>query len=231
MVSSLSGWTIVFDLDGTLVDSAPDLLNATNHALSLAKRPQITLSQIRDIIGSGAKAMMRKGFALTGEPASEPEIDALWQPFIEHYKANIAADSTLYSGCREVLDTLLEKGATLAVCTNKLEALAKQVLTELGVIDRFDACFGADSVPERKPNGDHILLTLDAVAGTADKAIMIGDSQTDEKAARNAGLPFIFVPFGYGPGTPDQVHAAAVVDSYSNMLSAIEQIVEASSAP
>ena len=224
MSGPLSGWTIVFDLDGTLVDSAPDLMNATNHVLSLAGRRAVTLGEIRHMIGSGAKAMMRQGFALTGEPAEESEIDALWDPFIAHYKANIAVDSAVFPGSEVALKELLELGAVLAVCTNKMEALARQVLDELGVAGYFSACLGADSVPERKPNGDHIMRTIQAVNGDTAKAIMIGDSQTDEKAAQNAGLPFIFVPFGYGPGTQDQVHAAAVVDDYSAMVSAILQI-------
>lgn len=225
MTKSLDGWTIVFDLDGTLVDTAPDLLNATNHVLKLAGRAPITLPQIRNIIGSGAKAMMREGFKLTGAPATEAEIDDFCDPFIQHYQDNITAESHLFEGCHETLLALKDAGAILAVCTNKIKRLADQVLDELGVAALFATCYGADSVPERKPNGDHILLTIKAAGGNPDKSIMIGDSQTDEKAARNAGLPFIFVPFGYGPGTPDQVHAAAVVDNYSNMLSAIEQIV------
>lgn len=225
MSESLAGWTVVFDLDGTLVDTAPDLLNATNHVLERVGRTQISIEQIRSIIGSGAKAMMREGFKLTGEAAPEEQIDALWEPFIAHYEANITAESALFPGCLDVLSELKSRGATLAVCTNKLKHLADQVLGELNVENLFAACFGADSVPERKPNGDHILLTIDAACGNPDKSIMIGDSQTDEKAARNAGLPFIFVPFGYGPGTPDTVHAAAVVEDYSKMVSTIEQLV------
>lgn len=225
MTVSLSGWTIVFDMDGTLVDTAPDLLNATNHVLGLAGRSSITLPQIRSIIGSGAKAMMRQGFELTGAPAREEQIEKLWDPFIAHYQANITAESHLFAGCREALDGLLVSGASLAVCTNKIKRLADQVLRELAVAELFDVCFGADSVPERKPNGDHILRTLQASGGNPDRAIMIGDSQTDEKAARNAGLPFIFVPFGYGPGTRDQVQAAAVVEDYSDLIAAVQQIV------
>ena len=224
MATSLEGWTIVFDLDGTLVDTAPDLLNATNHVLQLAGRSSISLPQIRNIIGSGAKAMMREGFKLTGAPSSEDQIDELWDPFIAHYEANITAESALFPDCRQVLAELKKCGATLAVCTNKIKRLADQVLGELNIASLFVACFGADSVPEHKPNGDHILLTINAAGGNPDKSIMIGDSTTDEKAARNAGLPFIFVPFGYGPGTTDQVHAAAVVEKYSDMVSAIEQI-------
>ena len=224
MAKSLKGWTIVFDLDGTLVDSAPDLLNATNHVLQLAGRPNISLTEIRHMIGAGAKAMIRQGFELTGEAAEDREIDALWDPFIKHYQQNIAVESRLFPDCQPVLEQLLSQDAILAVCTNKQEALARQVLNELQIATHFSACFGSDSVPQRKPHGDHILLTLEAAGGSRDRAIMIGDSQTDEKAALNAGLPFIFVPFGYGPGTSDQVHSAAVVERYSNMIAAIEQI-------
>lgn len=224
MVASLQGWTILFDLDGTLVDTAPDLLNATNHVLKIADRGQITLPQLRRVIGSGAKAMIRQGFVLTGEPADEREVDALWDPFIAHYTANITAESQLFPGCLDILNALISAGATLAVCTNKQQKLADQVLRELEIAHLFKTCVGADSVANRKPHGDHILHTVSEAEGHRTQSIMIGDSQTDEKAAQNAGLPFIFVPFGYGPGTRDQVHAAAVVEDYSEMLSAIAQI-------
>lgn len=224
MGKPLAGWTIVFDLDGTLVDTAPDLLNATNHALELAGRQAITLEQVRHIIGSGAKAMMQQGFELTGEPASEREIDELWHPFIDHYTQNIAVDSRPFPGCLDCLNALLEHGATLAVCTNKLKGLADQLLEELEISTLFKTCFGSDSVPHKKPNGEHILRTIDSAGGMPERSIMIGDSQTDEKAAHNAGLPFIFVPFGYGPGTTVNIEATAIVGDYADMLSTILEI-------
>ena len=122
------------------------------------------------------------------------KLRSLWEPFIAHYKANITAESRLFPGCYDTLLALEDAGATLAVCTNKIKKLADQVLDELAIADIFEACFGADSVPQRKPHGDHILLTIEAAGGDTKRAIMIGDSQTDEKAAQNAGLPFIFVP-------------------------------------
>ena len=137
MPETLTGWTIVFDLDGTLVDSAPDLLNATNHVLKLAGRPEITLPQIRHMIGAGAKAMIRQGFEVTGEPADERDVDALWNPFIVHYRANIAVESYVFPDCESALEELRARGATLAVCTNKTETLAKQVLAELDIAKHF----------------------------------------------------------------------------------------------
>ncbi|CAN0605496.1 unnamed protein product, partial [Ectocarpus sp. 12 AP-2014] len=127
------------------------------------------------------------------------EIDTvLWPQFLEHYEANITRLSAPFEDCVSCLESLGAAGATLAVCTNKAQGLAEQVLSGLKLASFFSATVGGDALPIKKPNGEHILETIKRAGGTAERAIMIGDSQADEKAARNAGLPFVFVSFGYG---------------------------------
>jgi phosphoglycolate phosphatase len=225
MAKTFDGWTIVFDLDGTLVDTAPDLLIALNHVLQKTGHRPVTMDGIHTIIGSGAKAMIRQGLKLQDSSLPESEIDALWHDFIAHYTANISAQSRPFDGAIETLNTLANQGAILAVCTNKLQSLSDELLSALDMQGHFAAVVGADSVPNHKPHGDHILLTINAAGGIPARSIMVGDSQTDKKAARNAGLPFVFVPFGYESDTADQIGADAVVTDYSGMVSALSGLI------
>jgi len=225
MKKIFEGWTIVFDLDGTLVETAPDLLGALNHVLAHEGRRAMQLSEIRGMIGHGAKAMIRAGFEASGDPALESEMERLWGAFIAHYAANITRESHLFPHCLDALDELISLGASLAICTNKTQALSDQVIVELGVADRFKVIVGADSVPDKKPHGDHILLTVNAAGGIPAKAVMIGDSETDEKAAQNAGLPFIFVPFGYASGDVSAINSYAVAETYADLVAILRSVV------
>lgn len=221
MTKSLEGWTVVFDLDGTLVETAPDLLSALNHVLVAEGLAPVDLQTIRQMIGHGAKAMIRTGATAQGADLNEQRIDVLWHDFIRYYSENIAVGSHPFDGVINALDDLRASGATLCVCTNKTQSLADQLLQTLNLETYFAAIIGADSVPARKPDGDHILRTLKAANISAGKAIMVGDSRTDERAARNAGLPFIFVPFGYETETADQIAADALISHYSELMSAV----------
>ena len=221
MNGAFDGWTIVFDLDGTLVDTAPDLLSALNHVLVEAGLQPVGLETIATMIGHGAKAMIIKGMAAQGVEPESRRLDGLFNQFLAYYEANIALGSRPFENTIAALDALTVAGATLAVCTNKPQRLSDQLLAALELTDRFSAIVGADSVPERKPHGDHILLTVDRAGGDRSRAIMVGDSRTDERAARNAGLPFIFVPFGYETETQDEIDADAVVSNYSELVSVL----------
>lgn len=217
----LSGWTLVFDLDGTLVDSAPDLLAALNHTLGLEGLAPVELAAIRTMIGRGAKVMIAQGLAYNGAPNEPSRVDALWPVFLDHYEANIARHTALFEGAGAALDELATLGARLAVCTNKTQALSDRLLGELGEAERFHAIVGADAAPARKPDGRHVLHAVEQAGGRADRAMMIGDSRTDERAARNAGLPFLFVPFGYESEPAERIDCDAVVADYSQMVSRI----------
>ncbi|MEO1100532.1 MAG: HAD-IA family hydrolase [Pseudomonadota bacterium] len=216
-MSRLDNWTIVFDLDGTLVETAPDLLRALNHTLEHAGIPAVALPDIREMIGHGAKAMIARGFELHGSALPPDDLEAHWDRFLAHYRVNIAVDSHPYEGVVESLEALKSSGATLAVCTNKTQALAEELLGRLSMSTHFAAIVGADAVPQKKPHGDHIVQAVLRAGGHPSRAIMIGDSQTDETAAHNAGLPFLFVPFGYEATPAEQINAAAVVSHYSKL--------------
>ena len=221
MRGAFDGWTIVFDLDGTLVDTAPDLLGALNHVLMEAGLEPVGLETIATMIGHGAKAMIIKGMAAQGVEPEAHRMDGLFNQFLAYYEANIAVGSQPFENAVAALDHLAAEGATLAVCTNKRQSSSDRLLDTLQLSGRFAAIVGADSVPERKPHGDHILLTIDRAGGDRSRAIMVGDSRTDERAARNAGLPFIFVPFGYETETQEEIGADAVVSNYSDLISAL----------
>ncbi len=221
----LSGWTLVFDLDGTLVETAPDLLAALNHVLEGEGLAPVSLADIRTMIGQGAKAMIRKGLAANGVTADDGRIDALWQVFLAHYRDHIADNSAPFDGVPELLPRLRAAGARLAVCTNKTQALSERLLGTLDLTRHFDALAGADSVPRKKPDGDHIRHAILAAGGEPDRAIMIGDSRTDERAALDAGLPFLFVTFGYEPEDPARIAAAAAINTYSELFPAIRDII------
>lgn len=216
--------TIVFDLDGTLVNTAPDLLRTLNFILDSVGLAPVPLEIIETMIGMGAKAMMTRAIEHNGVQPADYDLNLLFDQFLRHYAANICEHSHPFENVVTVLDRLQEDGHILAVCTNKRVALAEQLLDELDLSRRFKAVLGADSVPERKPNGDHILSTIQSAGGNPDRAVMVGDSRTDERAARNAGLPFIFVTFGYEIETPDQLKPDAVISNYSEFLSVISEM-------
>jgi phosphoglycolate phosphatase len=225
MAKRFDGWTIVFDLDGTLVNTAPDLLNALNHVLVEAGLKPVDLSTINTMIGHGAKAMIVKGMAAQGAEPDADRMDVLFDQFLAYYDENIAVGSRPFENALEALQALTDEGAILAVCTNKRQHSTDRLLDALQISEKFSAIVGADSVPDRKPHGDHILLTVDRAGGKRSRAIMVGDSRTDERAARNAGLPFVFVPFGYETETVDQIAPDVVVSNYSELVPALLRLI------
>ncbi|MEM1086868.1 MAG: HAD-IA family hydrolase [Pseudomonadota bacterium] len=225
MIRDLAGWTIVIDLDGTLVETAPDLHAALNYVLAMDGLAPVGLDSIRMMIGDGAKALIRKGLSYNNVPIDEADIDArLWPAFLKHYEANIAHHSHAYEGAVEALDRLSERGATLAICTNKAQHLAQQVLSELDLAHRFAAILGGDRTIGKKPDGAHILETVALAYGDPSKTIMIGDSQTDERAASHAQLPFIMVSFGYGHLQGAPLTHLENVDRWTEVEDAINRI-------
>ena len=220
-----SGWTMVFDLDGTLIETAPDLHAALNHTLASKGLLPVTLDTIRMMIGDGAKAMIRKGLDHHGVEADEEEVnDTLWPIFLEHYQANITRFSEPFDFCIATLDTLCESGANLTVCTNKSEALARQVLSGLDMTRHFSALVGGDTLDFKKPDGRHIIETVKKGHGDPARAIMVGDAWTDERAARNAELPFVFVSFGYGTLSDQPYDRLRSIDHWRDMQQALTQL-------
>lgn len=197
MQSPLAGICVLFDLDGTLVDTAADLGAAMNHALGKAGLPGAPLHHVRSLVGHGARAMLLR--ALGGnETAPDPAlIDRLLADFIDHYRDNIAVHSRPFAGILDALDTIAADGAAIAICTNKREALARQLIAELGLDERFACIIGGDTTGAAKPDAKPVLACLAATA--AQTGVFIGDSDTDILAAKAAGMPALIADYGYGP--------------------------------
>lgn len=220
----MRGLTVVFDLDGTLVETAPDLIAATNHVMSLAGVGAVAASAIRAHISFGARAMIVAGLALHKQELPAAEVDRLLARFLEHYAANIAAHSHAYPGLEAALDALADRGARLAVCTNKQEALSRQLLEALGLVRRFQGLAGRDTFPVCKPDPEHLRGAIRLAGGDVTNAIMVGDSDTDIRTARAAGLPVIAVPFGYTDVPVDRLGPDVVIDHYDDLVPAVERL-------
>lgn len=218
---SFEGWTILFDLDGTLVDTAPDLLGALNHVLTDMSLEPVSLSAVAEMIGHGARAMIETGLKMQGAVVSATDMDAAFERFIAYYVDNIAVGSRPFEGAVAALETLRAEGAALAVCTNKRQDLSVRLIGELGLTGHFDAIFGADRATNRKPHADHVFQTLAEAGGDPARALFVGDSRTDERAARNAGLPFVFVTFGYEAETAEAIAADVTISHYDQLVPAL----------
>lgn len=225
MVHDFTGWTIVFDLDGTLVETAPDLHAALNHTLAQKNLAPVSLESIRMMIGDGAKALIRKGLAQNDAMIDETEIDeVLWPSFLDHYLQNITRFSQPFDDCRETLTDLQSAGAALTVCTNKAQHLAEQVLKELEMDQFFSSTVGGDHLEIKKPDGRHITETVRLGGGDPSRAIMVGDAWTDERAARDAELPFVFVSFGYGTLSNEPYDSLRSIDHWRDMKRALSEL-------
>lgn len=220
----MHGLTVVFDLDGTLVETAPDLTNATNHVLALADLPPVEPGLIRPHISFGARAMIVEGLRLHGRSLPEPEVDRLLARFLAHYSDNIAVDSHAYPGLEAALTALAERGARLAVCTNKQERLSRQLLEALGLATRFQGLAGRDTFPVCKPDPEHLRGAIRLAGGDAGDAIMVGDSDTDIRTAKAAGIPVVAVPFGYTEVHVRHLGPDLVIEHYDELIPAVERL-------
>jgi phosphoglycolate phosphatase len=190
---------LVFDLDGTLVDTAPDLHAATNHVLSTLKRRPITLDEVRSFVGHGAKTLIARGCEATGEPVDPRAIETLYQEFIIYYAANIATNSRPYPGLLALLERCKDRGLAMAVCTNKLESLSLRLLDALDMRKYFGAVVGPDTIGVAKPDPRPYHEALLRLGKAVPQSIMVGDSETDIRTGQNAQVPVIAVTFGYTP--------------------------------
>lgn len=191
--------TFIFDLDGTLVDTAPDLIHSLNHCLSTININPVALSDIRHMVGHGAKAMISKALELKNIPIGNHEIKELHLSFLKYYEKNIAVDTRPFPITLEILDLLLSKNKNLGICTNKPQKLAEKLLGELNLTPYFKSILGRDMVKNSKPHPDHLIETIIDASGTQENAIFIGDTEVDFKTARNANIPVIILAHGYSP--------------------------------
>lgn len=212
-----SGYTIVFDLDGTLVDTAPDLTAALNHVLTGEGRAALPLAEVRNLVGHGARALIERGMTVAGVPPSEPELHRMLQLFLAYYGANIANHSTLFPGVTRTLAQLRRQQARLGVCTNKPAALSRALFTALDMHGQFEAVLGSDSLPVRKPDPLHLTETIRQAGGNPARAVMVGDSATDVNTARAANIPVVLVSFGYTLVPAHELGADRVIDSFDDL--------------
>ena len=226
----LAGATIAFDLDGTLVDTAPDLVGTLNVLLAEEGLAPQTLADARPFIGRGARWLIERGFAAAGAHLDPPRTQALFDRFIAHYQAHIADESRPFPGCVAALDALRAEGARLAVCTNKLTGLSRTLLDALDLTRRFDAVIGADSTPAIKPDPRHLQAAVDAVGGSMDRAILVGDAATDAGAARAAGAGLILVTFGYTETPAAELAPDILIDHFDQLPAACLRLLGACGA-
>jgi phosphoglycolate phosphatase len=189
--------TIVFDLDGTLVDTAPDLIDTLNVVFAREGLPAVPYETARNAIGGGAKAMIARGVEAEGRVVSPAKLEHMFADFIAHYSEHLADRSRPFPGLTDALDALAARGCQFAVCTNKLERLSVLLLDQLELTNRFAAICGQDTFGIQKPDPEILRSTVAAAGGTLQHAVMIGDSITDIRTARAAGVPVIAVDFGY----------------------------------
>ncbi|MEE2952744.1 MAG: HAD family hydrolase [Pseudomonadota bacterium] len=207
----------VFDLDGTLVDTAPDLSASLDHCLAQDGLPPMPLDLVRPHAGHGARAMLRAAYHHFSRPIDAEGVEAHLPVFLSFYEAHIADVSRPFPGVLAAMDRLEGAGWRLAVCTNKTERLARKLLEELKLAPRFAAICGADTFPAMKPDPRHLGGTIERAGGSAEKTIMIGDTLTDVAASRALSLPSILVDFGYAPDEAARAGASCVIGHYDEL--------------
>jgi phosphoglycolate phosphatase len=214
----LKGATIVFDIDGTLIDTAPDLTNALNHVLSARGHHPVAPEVVRAAAGRGARAMIEEALRLA---RVEDDVDGMLAGFLAHYEANIATETRPFPGALEALDRLAAAGARLAVCTNKRERLTRMLLQALEIEDYFAALAGRDTFPVSKPDPGHLLGVIATADGDPSRALIVGDSAVDIHTAQGAHVPSILVSFGYAPPPPDGPRPDAVIGHFDELQGSV----------
>lgn len=224
-----TGCTIVFDLDGTLVDTAPDLTAALNHVLSQEGYAPLPVAEVRNLVGHGARVLIERGMGLNGRSLSGEDMQRMFNQFIDYYGQNIATSSTPFPGVTRTLDYFRGRQARMGVCTNKPEALSLALLDALNLRGHFTAILGSDSLSVRKPDPAHLLETIRQAGGDPARAVMIGDSAVDIDTARAANIPVIAVSFGYSQTPVRALGAEIVIDSFEELIKVLPQILPAPS--
>lgn len=215
---------MVFDLDGTLVDTSPDLTAALNSVLVAAGRMPLPEEEVRHLVGRGARVLIERGMEVTGEPVDQALIPELLEDFLDHYGANIAAGSQPFPGAETAVRRLIAHGHPVGICTNKPIALSFKLMDALNLRRYFPVILGADSQPYRKPDPRHLLDTVAKLGGDPRNAVMIGDSETDVKTAKAANIPVILVSFGYTEIPVGDLGGDAIIDHFDALDAAIARL-------
>lgn len=223
----LAGAAIAFDLDGTLVDTAHDLIGTLNWLLAEEGHPPLPLAEARPFIGRGALWMIERGFQAAEAPLAPARVRPLFDRFIDRYEGHIADESRPFPGCVEALEVLKGQGAKLCVCTNKMTGLSTALLNALDMMRLFDAVIGSDSTAAIKPDPRHLETAIAAVGGTMGRAIMVGDAATDAGAARAAKVPLVLVSFGYTETPAAELGADVLIDHFNELPGACSRLLGA----
>ncbi len=216
--------TVVFDLDGTLIDTAPDLVRATNHVITGAGFAPATEAFLRPYISFGTRVMIDEAVKAQGTILTATDLDSLFEQLIAFYGANIAVDSRPFPGLVKVLDNLVGTGTTIAICTNKREDMAKVLMHELGLTDYFKAITGRDTFPVCKPDPEHLFGAIRMAEGDVARAVMVGDSDVDVATAKAARIPVIGVTFGYTSVPVTELECDAVISHYDEFEVALDAV-------
>ncbi|KMO34670.1 phosphoglycolate phosphatase [Methylobacterium tarhaniae] len=215
---------VVFDLDGTLAETAGDLIGTLNVILEQEGLPPVAVSQARELIGAGARALIQRGFSAGGRELTPARLDVLFRVFLAHYGQHLCDVSHLFPGVAGALDRLEEAGYRLAVCTNKPEDHSVRLLELLGVKDRFAAICGRDTFPYFKPDPRHLTETIARAGGDPARAVMVGDSRTDVATAKAAGIPVVAVPFGYTDVPVEELEPDVVIQHFDALYEAVRRL-------
>lgn len=214
---------IVFDLDGTLVDTAPDLLESLNHTLDAGGVARTDGAGFRQFVGHGGRVMIERAYQAQQRPLIPDEHDRLFALFLEHYGANIPGLSKPYPGVVEALDRFRAADLLLAVCTNKTELLAKRLLSALGMEGYFSAISGQDTFAFRKPDPRHLTETIKLAGGDPSRSLMVGDSRTDIDTAKAAGIPVVAVDFGYTDRHVREFEPSTIISNFDELTLAMAE--------
>jgi len=221
-------FTVLFDLDGTLVNTAPDLMSAHNHVMKKYGYEERKLSDIKKLAGQGSKVMLTRSMhelaELSGKiKKTDNQIEKMTKEFIDYYSKNIVKESTLKNGLLNFLSWCKKKSISMAVCTNKQEHLSIDLLKKIKIYHFFDYVAGGNTFNYNKPNPKHLTDTLEIIGGNIKKTIMVGDSETDSNAAKAANIPFVLIEGGYTEKKTNEIYHDHLVKNFVGLEKIIEK--------
>ena len=216
---------VVFDLDGTLIDTAPDLIGTLNLIFAQEGLPAIAMEQARSLVGAGIRPLIERALVSQGCNLPVEAVDDIFARYIRHYQEHIADASRPFEGVERALDNLHREGFRLAVCTNKYEGLSVRLLDALGLTQRFVAICGQDTFPMKKPDPEMLRLTIARAGGDPAYAVMVGDSETDVTLARSAAIPVIGVDFGYTSIPMAELNPDRLISHFDALQGAVMELV------
>ena len=218
---------LIFDLDGTLIDSAPDVCASVNRVMKTLGRRELSIAEAKDMVGWGGRVLMEKALALTGDAGTPEDIGRALDDFLITYAEHPADHTTVFPGVIDALKGFRAAGVKMAICTNKPTATTPPVISAMGLEGFFDVISCGDAVPHKKPDGRHVLLCAEQLGVAPEAAVMIGDSENDIDAAIDAGIRSVCVSFGYAHVPLDEIGADALIDHFDDLSGALDDIYQA----